>query len=398
MSSVRLPSSWLRRAACVTVVAMLVSPSGVAGQEDATITPQQVAEAVDLLGKLDYSTRAKASQTIRRAAAPIATAALMRAVDEHSDGYVRFRALVLLSGFNDPRIADVMRRAIDDPNDRLREVGFAWFEAHPEPRLAPELLRRLKTELAEFVRPALLRALAALGNEVSVRKALAEEAFRGQDFFRSAVIEALGDHKAGYALSALTEIAKLDGPLRDDAVLALGRIGDARAVETLASLQRVVKRDEQPLVAAALCLVGRNCESHRGFLLQTLTFAVEEIAFQELLRSTAIGLGALAERGDAIALQALFDTGVPAQDPARSPVALALGRAAVRNPSFLVASLGKTGDLDGAVLLLRDAFDMLEEDFDEERFYVSVRRAYWQAPEGSPTRTIGNKLITVLEF
>jgi hypothetical protein len=85
-------------------------------------------------------------------------------------------------------------------------------------------------------------------------------------------------------------------------------------------------------------------------------------------------------------------------DPARSPVALALGRVAVRNPSFLLDALGTTGDLDGAVLVLRDAFDMLEEDFDEERFYVSVRRAYWQAPQGSETRTIGNKLITVLEF
>ena len=31
--------------------------------------------------------------------------------------------------------------------------------------------------------------------------------------------------------------------------------------------------------------------------------------------------------------------------------------------------------------LLREAFDLLEEDFDEERFFVTVRRAYWQAPE-----------------
>ena len=30
-----------------------------------------------------------------------------------------------------------------------------------------------------------------------------------------------------------------------------------------------------------------------------------------------------------------------------------------------------------AVELLREAFDMLEEDFEEERFFVAVRRAYW---------------------
>ena len=27
---------------------------------------------------------------------------------------------------------------------------------------------------------------------------------------------------------------------------------------------------------------------------------------------------------------------------------------------------------------------MLEEDFDEERFFVTVRRGYWQAAEGAP--------------
>ena len=31
---------------------------------------------------------------------------------------------------------------------------------------------------------------------------------------------------------------------------------------------------------------------------------------------------------------------------------------------------------------------MLEEDFEEERFFVTVRRAYWQAPAGSPARAV----------
>ena len=58
----------------------------------------------------------------------------MEAAAGHADGYVRFRALVLLSGFNDPRARDVMSTSLDDPNDRLRAVAYAYFEHNPEPR------------------------------------------------------------------------------------------------------------------------------------------------------------------------------------------------------------------------------------------------------------------------
>jgi HEAT repeat protein len=277
-------------------------------------------------------------------------------------------------------------------------VGYAWFERHPDPALAQDLVKRLDTELAEFVRPALIRALAALGTEPAVRRALLRDAFRGQDFFRSAVIEALGEHKAAYAVASLTDIAGLEGPLRDDAALALGRIGDVKAVETLAVLQRTASREEQPIVAAAICLLGRNCESHRRFLVETLGFAVRQLGFQELVRSASTALAALSERGDRLAFQALVETGVAAQDPIRSPIALALGRVAVRNPAFVVESLQHVPDPAAAVLLLRDAFDMLEEDFEEEGFFVTVRRGYWKAPQDSPARRIGNTLISVLEF
>ena len=41
---------------------------------------------------------------------------------------------------------------------------------------------------------------------------------------------------------------------------------------------------------------------------------------------------------------------------------------------------------------------MLEEDFEEERFFVFVRRSYWQAPEGSAARKTADALIQKLEF
>ena len=66
---------------------------------------------------------------------------------------------------------------------------------------------------------------------------------KGQDFFRSAVIEALGDYKAAYALPRSSEVAKLDGPLQDDAVLAIGKIGDKKSLDTLAALQRTAPRE-----------------------------------------------------------------------------------------------------------------------------------------------------------
>src|SRR5262245_36437587 len=67
------------------------------------ITALALQAAIDKLGDLDYPTRAKASQTVRRTPNSQAVEALLRTVRDHADGYVRYRALVLLTGFNDPR-------------------------------------------------------------------------------------------------------------------------------------------------------------------------------------------------------------------------------------------------------------------------------------------------------
>ena len=129
--------------------------------------------------------------------------ALLQAVAEHVDGYVRYRALVLLTGFNDPRTTDAMRESLVSPNDRLRTVAYTYFEYNPERAMVTQFLTALDKEQAEFVRPALVRALAAHGDDPRVRAALLREVGRGEDFFRSAVIEALGDFKAAYAFDAL---------------------------------------------------------------------------------------------------------------------------------------------------------------------------------------------------
>ena len=60
-------------------------------------TPEQVRTAIDEFGNLDFPIRMRAARTVRRAAPEIAVPALLQAVEKHADGYVKFRALVLLS-------------------------------------------------------------------------------------------------------------------------------------------------------------------------------------------------------------------------------------------------------------------------------------------------------------
>ena len=83
-----------------------------ASQEPAapqTVSPQQLKAAIDKLGNLDYETRTEASRLVRRTPGTQAVPMLLQAVAEHADGYVRYRSLVLLTGFNDPRTRDAMR-------------------------------------------------------------------------------------------------------------------------------------------------------------------------------------------------------------------------------------------------------------------------------------------------
>jgi HEAT repeat protein len=378
----------------------IVLSAAVLGQERGPVaaTPQQIQDAIGKLSDFDYPTRMAAGRTLRRAPAAQAVPALLQAVREHSDGFIRFRALTLLTGFNDPRTLDVMEEAMASPNDRLREVAFAYFEQNPRPSLAPKFLAALAKEEGEFVRPALVRALAAIHKEPGVAEALIRDTRRGVDFFRSTVIEAVGDYQVAAALPALIEVAKLEGPLQDDAATAIGKIGDKRGLPVLATLQQSAPKEIQPAIAAAICLTGTNCSSHIGYLEKTLTYAETYPGFQELLRSAAAGLGNIARQGNADALRILFDVGIPSQDPVRAPVTLALGLVALRNTPLMLKTLEGRHDQAAAVGILAEAFDMLEEDLEEERFFVDVRRAYWAAADGSATRKLCEQLITKLDF
>lgn len=363
-----------------------------------TVTAPQVRAAIEQLGSLDFPIRSTAARTVRRADPPIAVPALLQAVRQHKDEYIRFKALVLLSGFNDPRTRDVMIAAVGDKNDRMRSVAYAYFEYHPEAAVAARLLEALKTEESEFVRPVLTRALAAHASDPKVRQRMEGLVMQGQAFYRSVVIEALGDHKAAYAVKNLVAVAQTEGPLQDDAALALGKIGDKSVLAILAGLQRSVPRESQPSVAAAICLLGVNCASHQPFVVESLRFAVANLGFQTLVRSSASALATLAAAGSDAAAVELVTLGAPTRDPERAPIALALGTLALRNTPLLLRVLEAEPVREPAIELLREAFDMLEEDYEEERFFVAVRRAYWQAPAKSSARIVADTLVRQLEF
>jgi HEAT repeat protein len=291
-----------------------------------------------------------------------------------------------------------MAQVLSEKNDRLRAVGYAWFEHNPDPQLVPRMLDALAREESEFVRPALTRTLAAYASDSRVREALNALVMKGQDFFRSVVIEAIGDYKGAYALPSLIVVAKFEGPLQDDAVLAIGKIGDKKSLDTLAGLQRTAPRSVQPSLAAAICLLGVNCSSHQGYLEQSLKFSMETDGFRDLLRASTSGLAALAIAGNTDAVSFLVEQGVPSRDPARAAIALALGAVALRNTPLLLKVLQAQADPKPAILLLGESFDMLSEDLDEERFYAAIRRGYWAAPVNAPARKIAEALIQTLEF
>jgi HEAT repeat protein len=402
----------LGRALCIGILGALSVVGGSAAaaaqepvsQEPAapqTVSAEQLKGAIDKLGDFDYAVRTAAARTVRRTVATQAVPALLQAVAEHADGYVRYRALVILTGFNDPRTKDAMRESRVSPNDRLRTVAYSFFEHHPDRAMVPDLVAALDKEQGEFVRPALVRALAAQGDDARVRQVLLRDVARGEDFFRSAVIEALGDYKATYAYDALVAVARLDGPLQDDAALALGKIGDKRGLETLAMLQKSAPRQSQPTIAAAICLLGVNCMSHENYLVETLKFATSNpnLGFQELLRGAASGLGALAVAGGHDeAADALFDIGIPSHDPTRGPVSLAVATVALRNTPLMLSVLAKHADRARAIDLVAEGFDQLEEDLDKETFFAAVRHGYWDSPEGSPARALMQTLIGKLDF
>jgi HEAT repeat protein len=347
------------------------------------------------LSSLEFSTRMNAARMIRRVPATEAVPALAQVVAKHADEFVRYRALIVLSSFNDRGTAELVRGLLTDRNDRLREVAYKWLEANPDPGLAPTLLSSLQTEQAEFVRPALVGALAALGDNPQVQRALLAEVSRGLDFFRSAVIDALGRHRAEYAVDAISAVAPLEGPLQDDAILALGRIGGTRAAAALAKIDKPAA-DLALTIRGAQCLLGDRCDAAIKLLADAAGAAGASSA---VVRAAVTALAAIgASRNDAATAALVALAGRRAA--LRDQVMLGFATIAVRNPDHVIGWLDTASApvRTAATQLLKEGFEDLEEDFGEEQFFAAARAAYWKADEGTSSRTLAGTLIQTLDF
>ena len=383
---------------CLVAAACLAAPP--AGPGQGRRMEGALSGAIERLGDFAHDVRVEASRVVRRAPAELAIPMLLEAARGHADSYVQFRAAVLASGFGGARVHAYFRDALEAGNDRVRAAAYAYWEHRPDAALAPRLLAAADRETSEFVRPALVRALAAHDDDAEVRRLLVRDIDRGQAHFRSSVIETLGDYRAAYAVEPLLRIAREPGPLGDDALLALGKIGDPRALPAVRAAQNELPDYLQPLVSAAACLLGIDCERQQPYIASILQFGAETDADRERLRSAAAGAAALALGGRRDALDALFAAGAETgpDDPARAPIALAIGTAGLRRPGLLLPALAARDDIDAALLLLRDAFDLLSEDLAEERFYVALRGAYAAPGAGDAGRDLAARAVSILEF
>lgn len=359
--------------------------------------PADVQALISNLGSLEYPVRTRAARQIRRLPDAEAIQTLSATVRNASaDEFVRYRAFVLLSSFGERAMSDVARAVLGDRNDRLRQVAYQWFERHPDAQMTARLAGALQTEQAEFVRPALLGALAAIGDgNAPIQRTLIAEVGRGLDMFRSAIIESLGEHRAAYAVDAITAVAQLDGPLQDDAVVALGKIGGPKAAAVLVELAKG-SGDIALTARASLCVSGTGCDETIA-LLRDATASTRTAASR--VRAAIAGLAAIGTTGNTAALNAIAAVG-GRTDAVREEAVLALAGVAVRQPQPVLTWLDAAPEETRRVALglLKDGFEALEEDFGEEQFFATARASYWKAAENSATRTLIASIIDALEF
>ena len=212
--------------------------------------------------------RTEASRTIRRAAAAVAVPALTRRPRrDQADGYVRYRALVLLAAFGDPRARDTMRAG----RSTTATTGCAPSPTRGsstirDPAVVPTLVvgagKRAVRVRASGAAP---RAGRARRRSAAPRRRCCRWSCAARTIFRGAVIEALGDYQGRLRRPGHHRGRQARGPLQDDAVTALGKIGDKRRARPCWRAAAAAPREVAAVdCRARMCLLGINCAIARG--------------------------------------------------------------------------------------------------------------------------------------
>ena len=269
-----------------------------------------------------------------------------------------------------------MREVADQPERSAAHRRLQLLRAQSRiARWCRGLLAALDKEHGEFVRPALVRALAAhgvdarrsarVGRRCCARSAAARTSSAAPSSRRSATT------RRAYAFDALAAIAKLDGPLQDDAALALGKIGDKRALERWPRCSRPRRRRRSRRSRRRSVCSASTATSHESYLVETLKFADSNPAFRSCCAAPRPASARSRWPADPTAVDALFDGRHPvATIRPRAGRAGAGDRRAAQHAADAVDCSRSIPTATRAIALLAEGFDMLEEDLDKERFFA----------------------------
>ena len=106
------------------------------------------------------------------------------------------------------------------------------------------------------VRPALTRAIAAQSRDRGACGARAGRPARRR-LLRGSTIEALGEYGAAFALTDIASVAERDGPLQEDAITAVGRIGDPSQVNAGGAAKSAPAPGNRPSPRRCACWAAR---------------------------------------------------------------------------------------------------------------------------------------------
>lgn len=166
---------------------------------------------------------------------------------------VQESAASILASIGDVRVADALTGALTSGDWVVRMQAAKALGRIGEPRTIPALVPLLQDKV-KAVREEVSSTLARMGP--AAVPVLVEALGHGEWLVRLHAVESLGKTKSPDAVDPLLRLLfnDRDSSLREDAVRALGEIGDARAVEFL--LTALKEPGLRPLVAEALGRIG----------------------------------------------------------------------------------------------------------------------------------------------